>query len=628
MVERGVKKADALTAVAHGQSSTGSSATLDQAKGTDKSGATVERDDLGRMLVKLDKPIVGAWFQPRASDRRSRVKPPWSADQILSALAAAENGDLGPQSDLFEMMEDRDPALLGFYQTRKLAPAKKTWSIEPINDTPEAKAVAEFVRDEIRAIQGFPNAYRDVFDAVGKSISALWLDWQPGGRRHGGKAPQSDWRIQGMHHINPKRYRFHWAAERFLILPDADFDKAQSLGLSSDLSPTYFSELEGAGIGIEPPPWKVLVHRTRIKSGHPAKAGVLRVCAMFFYFRNAAFKDVSVYCEIYGMPLRVGKYPPGSTDQDKAELQAGLESLGSDAAAIVSNLMDISFEESSSRTGGGAPYLEFLKECERQLALAVLGQDQTNTHNPSGGRTQVAEGGSVVRQDLLEADCIDAQTTLTQQLCFPIVGFSHYGWEAAETLCPRFKIHYEPSEDYVTRSQVDEVLYTKLGLPFTYGRLAKDYGRELPPNFKTPDDVVQFPASPNAGLAGLFGQPTGTSFPPKKPKPGQPPIPPKRPGVPGRKPVKALGSGGDTEAQVELDDMITEALPYAEDFVASLTATARAIVMESKSLQEIPGRLAAAFSDLDQSELETLIRRSMFVAKLHGMASARRVLSE
>lgn len=500
----------------------------------------VPKDEMGRSLLPIREPLLGPIFLPRVMDRRSQVRPPWSAEQIIDALEAAENGDMGPQSDLFDMMEDRDAALLGFYQSRKLAPAAKSWTIEPANDSPLAKEIADFVRDEINAIPNFPLAYRDAFDAIGRSVSALWIDWQEGGRSHNGQAPKSKFRIDGLHHINPKRYRFHWLEEKFLILPDWAFGKAQELGLMNDFNPTKFTEIQGMGIGVAPPPWKVIIHRTRIKSGHPAKASALRVCAMLFYFRLKALGDISVYCEIYGMPLRVGKYPPGASEEEKMQLRVGLEMLGSDASAIISNMVNIEFVESKSRTGGGMPYLDFIKECERQMQLALLGQDQTNTHNPTGGRTQVKEGGAPIRQDLVEADCIDAQTTFTMQLCRPIVGFSSYEkptvdpvtgqtrWAVADALTPKFKIEFEQEADYESMAAVDEIVYTKLKLPVTNGMLAKRYKRDLPKD-TDPEAIIDYSApAPQIGFGADGNQPTAGTVPPitkpptKKPAPTKP----------------------------------------------------------------------------------------------------------
>jgi phage gp29-like protein/2'-5' RNA ligase len=527
-------------------------------------------DDMGRAMSPTGRPILGSMFTPRIIDRRSRITPPWTAEEIIAALAAAESGDMGPQADLSEAMQDRDAAYLGFRQTRILAPSKLPWSVEPADDSDLAKEIADFVRAEIKSIPNFPHAHRDMFSAIGSGVSALWIDWQEGGRSHGGEKPKSKYRIDGIHYINPKRYRFHWMEEKFLILPDwaMAFDKI------ADVRAMPFNELASAGFGIEPPPWKVIVHRSRLKSGHPAKAGLDRVCALHFYLRINALKDAAVYTEIFGMPFRVAKYPPGMLDEEKALLAEAMERLGTDAAAIVSNVVDIDWLESKSRTGGGTPYFELLKECERQMQLAWLGQDQTNTHNPTGGRTQVAEGGAPIRQDLVEADCIDAMTTDTMQLCKPIVGFSDYGWDLASTLCPLFKIRYEPEADYGSMSKVDEILF-KLGFKQSQGQMAKRYNRDLPKSVD-PEELME-PAQP----APMFGFGAGPGD-----KPGDPAIdgktppeaPAKKPVVPPAAKQAARVAAASGNFASETADSATDDYSYASTQV-NITGSVRTQVM-------------------------------------------------
>jgi phage gp29-like protein len=443
--------------------------------------------------------MIGSIFQPRTIDRLSTVTPPWLPDQILGALAAAESGDMGQQAELAECIRERDGATAGFIQSRCLAPAGLKWSIDPRGDSPLAQDIAEMVRDEIKAIPNFPIAFRHMQDAIWVGLSALWIDWQLGGRH-----PKSRYRINGLHHINPKRYRFDWQAEKFLILPDAPSPEIATN--AHFFGPTRSPFAVGAfGVGVEPAPWKVLIHQTRIRSGHPAKVGVMRICALYFLLRNFALKDFSTYVDVYGMPLRIGKYPEGASDADKAALSEAITRLGTDGAAIVSKLVEVEYLKAQ---GGGAsgtePFTALLRECERQIQLAICGQDQTNTHNSAGGRTQVAEGGAPIRQDLLEADCVDSMATLTGQLCYPIVASSEYGIKAADDLCPKFRLHYEPEDDYVSMAQVDEILHTKLGLKTTQGQLAKRYGRELPEGVDAAEiiefNIHQPPPSPFGGL--------------------------------------------------------------------------------------------------------------------------------
>ena len=72
--------------------------------------------------------------------------------------------------------------------------------------------------------------------------------------------------------------------------------------------------------GILLPANKFIVHRYKARSGHTSRAGILRVVAWMYLFKNYDLKDWVSFAEIYGLPLRLGKYAPGASDSDKAAL--------------------------------------------------------------------------------------------------------------------------------------------------------------------------------------------------------------------------------------------------------------------------------------------------------------------
>jgi phage gp29-like protein len=570
---------------------------------TGKSTPSAPVDEWGRNSSPASRPLLGPSFQQRVRDRLSAITPPWSPEQIANALKAAEQGDMRAQAELLEHMEERDGELAGYMLTRRLAPCGVRWSIDPANDSTEALRVADMVRAEVKGIPNFEHAFRDMQDAIGKSIAALWMDWQPGGR-----TPDTTHRIEGLHYISAKRYKFHWREERFLILPDeAPLNAAGAAGISA-----------GANIGVEPPPWKVVLHRSRTRTTHPAKGGCLRIVVFDFMLRNYSKKDFAVFCEIFGMPLRLGKYPDGASEEDKAELAAALEHLGTDSMAIVSKLVEIDYLEWKG-SNATIPYTELHKLCGRNMQFAILGQDQTNTHNDAGGRTQVEFGGAPIRQDILEADCIDTQATWTRQVCYPIVGFSNLErpyvdqntgrivWPIADSLCPKLKLHYEPEHDYESMIAVDVPLLTVLRIPQTKGQIAKRYGRELPEGVN-PDELVEVAApQPQQVDAGSNGNGRNRSF--------------------ARELTDNLtfSTVRGERAQATLDAFGDRGVAAATDALAQLTTPLRRMILhEASSLEDVERRLRKAFDDLDASELETLVRRGTFVARLHGMESAHR----
>ena len=95
--------------------------------------------------------------------------------------------------------------------------------------------------------------------------------------------------------------------------------------------------------GILLPANKFIVHKYKARSGHTSRAGILRVVAWMYLFKNYDLKDWASFAEIYGLPLRLGKYAPGASDSDKASLMQALIQIGSDAAGIIPDGTSIDF---------------------------------------------------------------------------------------------------------------------------------------------------------------------------------------------------------------------------------------------------------------------------------------------
>lgn len=590
-------------------------------------------DEYGRSTAPSD-PSEGIIFMPRTIDRLSAVNPPWTPEQIAHALRAAENGDLSAQSELFEHMEERDGALSGFMSSRRLKPCGLKWSCEPSDDDDaEAVEIAAFVEREIRNIPNFDLGLRDMFDAVGKSMSLLNVNWQRGGR-----SADTSWRIDGIDWINTKRVRFDWKTERVLVLPS---DHNQVFGES-----TTFDQAIGLGLGVIPPPWSVIIHRSRTRTTHPARGGVLRVCAFMFLFRNYLAKDYVRFATAYGMPLRIGKYREGTSDEDKQRLALAVQMLGTDAAAIVSDQTIIELVEAKAAGGGGSepPFDKARKAFEREMEISILGQEQTHTIKARGGQAQTESGGAKVIQDILEADCKDASASLSPQLCRPIVGVSKYGWAKAQTKCPRFRFHYEPEQDYVKMIAADVPLHTTLGVPTTLGALAERYNQQLPVGID-PDTIVIYTQDLPPGVdeskvyrvTPALGAVADPAADPQNSDPeGDSGSDSNVESINSRRRNAAFirmgmrfaARAASNANQRAIDDYGDQALEAGAKALASLPAAVQAILSEASSYDDAILRIRKAYDDLDTGAVDQIVERGAFVMRLFGRSTVRKAPKE
>jgi phage gp29-like protein len=140
----------------------------------------------------------------------------------------------------------------------------------------------------------------------------------------------------------------------------------------------------GQRIPLEP--YKFIVCHIAGKSGIPIRGGLARAAAWAWMFKNFAVKDWVQFCEVYGVPFRLGKYAPGSSEDDINALLAAVVSIASDAGAAIPNNMDISIIETKGAGGSsdGGVFGGLAKYFDEQMSKAVLGQ--TGTTDSTGAK--------------------------------------------------------------------------------------------------------------------------------------------------------------------------------------------------------------------------------------------------
>ena len=105
-------------------------------------------------------------------------------------------------------------------------------------------------------------------------------------------------------------------------------------------------------------PYKFITHFAKAKAGLPIRGGLARAAGWAYLFKNYVLKDWVTFTEVFGQPLRVGKYHPGASEQDKHALLNAVSRIGTDAAAIMPESMVIEFTE-AHQNGSSELYQRF-----------------------------------------------------------------------------------------------------------------------------------------------------------------------------------------------------------------------------------------------------------------------------
>lgn len=98
-------------------------------------------------------------------------------------------------------------------------------------------------------------------------------------------------------------------------------------------------------------PWGWIVHRHASVSGWASRQGLFRVLVWTFLLKLYARGDFAEFLEIHGLPLRVGKYPAGTDEEEIAALLAALRDIGHDAAGAILDTMLVEFHEAARQRG-------------------------------------------------------------------------------------------------------------------------------------------------------------------------------------------------------------------------------------------------------------------------------------
>jgi len=349
--------------------------------------------------------------------------------RLAQALRAAAEGDISAQSLLFEDMEEKDAHIFAEVSKRKRAVTGNSWTVLPANDSAQAAKQAEFAMRTLEKLR-FEDLLFDMLDAVGKGFSALELTWDISS---GQAVPQkAEHKPQAWFQFHSKRYE--------LRLLDGTLD------------------------GEELIPFKWIVHEHKAKSGSPYRGALYRVLAWLFLFRNYSLNAWVQFVESFGIPLRLGKYPPGAPEADKDKLLEAAAAIASEAAVVIPEGMDLEIIE-QSRRGGANPHRDLLDWSKHAISVAVVGGTLTSgTHD--GGAYALGNVHDQVRRDIQKSDTRQAEATLNEQLIRPLVDLN-FGPQKAY---PRLKIEMPDTEDKKLQAEIIRILagagFTKIPVSF------------------------------------------------------------------------------------------------------------------------------------------------------------------
>jgi len=378
-------------------------------------------------------PRLGQLLEQRSEDSWRNYPADGLTPAALAAiLKSVDSGFPGDAMELYEQMEETDAHLYSVANTRRLAVTGLDWQIVSAAelsadvDRPLADEAAAFARETLTGIDNFDEVIQHLSLAIGRNIAMAELVWDTIGRAH---------RLVDLLPVDFTRIAF------------GEFDEPRILTRDEQID------------GIALPPGKFIVNTPHSVSGHPTRGGLLRVTALAYLGKHYAVKDWLVFAEIFGMPVRIARYDPSATPEEKRELMDMLRSLGTDAAAIFSKAVELELLEANRGTPA-PPYESLCNFMNREMSKAWLGQTLTTETVGAAGSLAVAKVHDEVRQDLREDDLRKESRTIVRDLIRPIVQLK-FGQNVP---VPVFKRKLERPRDLRELTEILAIAVNELGV--------------------------------------------------------------------------------------------------------------------------------------------------------------------
>lgn len=446
----------------------------------DHRGNPIRTDDLKREHAGA---TLGGIRNPYRTSSASGLTP----DRLASLLLRADEGDSESYFALAEEMEERDPHYRSVLSTRKLGVSGAAVQVEAASDDTRDQEIADAVREHVVERDQFEGLITDLLDGLAKGISIVETMWDTKGKLW---VPEC----------------YEWRDQRWFLW---DRDTLKRPLLRSVAAP----------MGDELASFKYVVHTPKLKSGLPLRGGLARLAATTFMLKSYTLRDWATFCEVFGLPLRIGEYGPDATDEEKDTLMNAVLNIGIDAAAIVPAGMKIQFENGPATSGGDKLFQGRAEWLDRQVSKAVLGQTMTTDAGSSRAQSQTHDE---VRLDLRQADARALRSSVNRDLIAPFVALNF----GADARPPKIRIVIEEPEDLKTYMDTVKV-FVDLGGRVEQSVVRDKLGLPDPDEDVTAEDLLV--ATQSASPPGTIASPPMPA-PPAKVTPSTPNTPEPKPG--------------------------------------------------------------------------------------------------
>lgn len=216
------------------------------------------------------------------------------------------------------------------------------------------------------------------------------------------------------------------------------------------------------GVYFEQPPysdWWVPVGRKK-------DLGLFNKIAPAFIYKKNAWQAWSEYCEIFGIPPRIGKTNVRD-EKTRKNMENMLANMGSASWGVFDKDDEIELVE-SAKADGKAVFEAMMRICDEQISKAVLGS--TMTTDSAGGQYK-GDVHENTKNQKTSSDIEQAEAFINDTL-FPL--FIRHGFPFKG-----FRFEYDSTEklSLMDQAKIDDILLTYYDIPDEF--ILQTYGRPV-----------------------------------------------------------------------------------------------------------------------------------------------------
>lgn len=248
-----------------------------------------------------------------------------------------------------------------------------------------------------------------------------------------------------------------------------------------------------------------LVDRHMPTYDNPYGVPLLSSCFWPYTFKHAGFRWFIKFCERFGVPFPVGKYPVGTTEDSKKALEDALENLIDAGYAALEDGSEIDLKEVKGQSSGKLAQQSLIDVCNAEMSKALSSQTLASELPAGTGSRAAAETHAGRAADVNEGDRDRIIYTLNE--LWTLITVVNFGPDVTPP-----KSHFDSDTDAtLNRAQTYQVFANMGGNP-SRKSMAAELGIDLA-DPGDPDDAMHGAtnASTSPGPDAQFSAPTQTS---------------------------------------------------------------------------------------------------------------------